>query len=871
MSLARGEVPSRAEREFARFLLSQESADPGSIEALCTENADLAEELRRLHANWLHLRHGLELGVRCASTHSPSSMRRHVAMRIAYLSRPRTQGARYRVEGEIAAGGMGRVVRVWDEDLERPLAMKVARDSGDGGDEDTAVRGRARLLEEARITGRLAHPGIVPVHELGLDAQGRVFFTMKLVEGRHLGEVFEDVRRGEPGWTRARAVDLLLRVCEAMAFAHDRQVVHRDLKPSNVMVGRFGEVHVMDWGLARELGRAESGVLSGDPAPAEGTPSLTLDGEVLGTPAYMAPEQARGEEANSRTDVYAVGAMLYHLLAGRVPYVGAEEQPRASEVLARVLMGPPPPLAGLAPRAPSELVAICKKAMARASADRYGSMDELANDLRAFLEQRVVRAYETGPLVELRKWVRRNPGFATAAAVMVVAGLLAVIAYAFFRSERERERAFERDPAVLAYLREQWIRLAPPGPDALPALDQWLEEAQGLADRAKEHRQRLGAAGASPIELETRRRFLEGLEGFLDQRAGTLQHVPRWRTELADLRLRTIEKPAMRAAWEEACVSIADTEDCPAYEGLHLPPQVGLVPLGRDPVSGLWEFAHVLSGEPSARDPSSGALILDAASAIVLVLLPGGRYSMGAQDGDPALPNYEPAVEEDEGPVHEVVLEPFFLAKHELTQGQCLRICGENPSEHGPGRTWAGAEITALHPVTSLARGRAEEILRFAGLCLPSEAQWEYAARAGTSTPWYTGARAESLQDHANLPDRYFGEHGGTPHVAQTPWDDGYLGHAPVGIFLPNPFGLHDVIGNVWELCGEEVGGDYTGVIRDPRSGRSSGPPRPARSIARGGCSATPAELGRSANRSNASEYWLSSYIGVRAARPVMR
>ncbi|MBL8736457.1 MAG: serine/threonine protein kinase, partial [Planctomycetes bacterium] len=329
--------------------------------------------------------------------------------------------SRYRVAGEIARGGMGAILEVFDEDLRRRLAMKVILERGtpSGSDGSTRVDPTtlARFLEEAQVTGQLDHPGIVPVHELGLDGSGRVYFTMRLVHGRDLESIFDLVAKGADGWTMARALGVLLKVCEATAYAHDKGVVHRDLKPANVMVGRFGEVYVMDWGLARVRGRtrpapapaaprepaettaAEATAAAAEPVATDrkdaasstvGTELHTMDGDVLGTPSYMPPEQARGdtERLDDRADVYAVGAMLYRLLSGRAPYAEPGERATAATLWRRVMAGPPTDLTSLAPDAPGELVAICDKAMARDPAARYPGMQALADELRAFLEGR---------------------------------------------------------------------------------------------------------------------------------------------------------------------------------------------------------------------------------------------------------------------------------------------------------------------------------------------------------------------------------------------------------------------------------------------------------------------------------------------------
>jgi len=352
---------------------------------------------------------------------------------------------RYEIRGEVGRGAMGAVLRVWDADLRRQLAVKVMlaldseRGSQTASQESSAARRYARFLEEAQITGQLDHPGIVPVHEIGLDGDGRLYFTMKLVRGRELREVFELVRKGEDGWNLTRALNVLLRVCEAMAFAHEKGVVHRDLKPDNVMVGRFGEVYVMDWGLAKVLGSQDTHDVRirrsdasqslvrterRDRAQHADSPLATMDGDIVGTPCYMPPEQARGrlEDIGPHSDVYSVGAVLYELLGGQMPYCSPGDRPSPQAVLGALIQGPPLPLRKLAKNVPDELVAICDKAMAREIAARYPSMAGLTEDLRAYLEGRVVQAYESGAFAEFRKWIARNRAFASTLGAALVVG-----------------------------------------------------------------------------------------------------------------------------------------------------------------------------------------------------------------------------------------------------------------------------------------------------------------------------------------------------------------------------------------------------------------------------------------------------------------
>jgi len=400
--------------------------------------------------------------------------------------RPRTPLSQDELIGE---GGMGAIYRVRDEALRRELAMKVIRRrpgapcspwAPDGAKDETvtdvepAVR---RFVDEAQITSQLDHPGVVPVHELGLDAEGNIFFTMKLVKGRELGEIFALARERAEGWTRTKVLQLLIRICETLAFAHSKGVIHRDLKPANIMVGSFGEVYVMDWGLAKHGGRAEEpntdvAAIRTDlkeDTNQPGSQGLTHVGAVIGTPGYLAPEQPLGGELTALSDIYAIGAMLYEFLSGRMPYNDPERKRSPVDLLVAVRKGPPASLTELAPELPVELCAIAEKAMAYDAPDRYASAEELSEDLYAFLEGRVVRAYRTGPLVELRKWVGRNRGLAVAAIIALIVTLIGSITYAMQANaaaakareaaQKEREAAVEirkqRDAAEAAADRER--------------------------------------------------------------------------------------------------------------------------------------------------------------------------------------------------------------------------------------------------------------------------------------------------------------------------------------------------------------------------------------------------------------------------------
>lgn len=272
---------------------------------------------------------------------------------------PDLAGTPYDAVDVIGRGGMGVVFRVHDRELRRDVALKVlsAREVSD--------EARVRMLDEARILAQLEHPGIVPVHDVGVLPDGRVFYTMKLVRGSRLDDYASDVR------DIGDLLRVFMRTCEAVAFAHSQGVVHRDLKPGNVMVGAFGEVLVLDWGVAKLLGReqgpevvAPESESSQPPAPGERVNTAT--GAILGTPGFMAPEQERGESTrvDRRSDVYALGAMLRQML----------ESSRAHRV-------------------PRRLRAICTQATAFDPDARYPDAASLSADVQRFVDGQSVSAY----------------------------------------------------------------------------------------------------------------------------------------------------------------------------------------------------------------------------------------------------------------------------------------------------------------------------------------------------------------------------------------------------------------------------------------------------------------------------------------------
>ena len=310
---------------------------------------------------------------------------------------------RFVLAEELGRGGMGRVVAARDPHLRRTVAIKLMKHRG------ASESALARFVAEAQVTGQLDHPNIVPVHELGVTGQGEPWFAMKRVQGRSLGEIIRDLRARVPEvrerWSRHRLLAAFVQVCNAIAYAHDRGVLHRDLKPSNIMLGAFGEVLVMDWGVAGLMGKDEplppleyaptlvpdtSSPFSAGSVTSEGVERSTVmetqEGATVGTPGYMSPEQTGGElgQLDGRSDVFALGAILYEILTLQRAYSG----PNLFAVVHALMSGPPISPAERAPQEviPDEIAEVAMKALRMAPDGRYPTATALGEAVQAFLE-----------------------------------------------------------------------------------------------------------------------------------------------------------------------------------------------------------------------------------------------------------------------------------------------------------------------------------------------------------------------------------------------------------------------------------------------------------------------------------------------------
>jgi len=357
----------------------------------------------------------------------------------------RSSDEKYMVGGEIGRGGMGVILNALDTDIRREVAMKVM-----SCDRAVPREHIERFVEEVQVQGQLEHPHICPVHELGMDSKGRVYFTMKMVKGASLANQVKKARENETQPDAQALTGLLntsIKICDGIAYAHSKGVIHRDLKPANIMVGDFGEVYVMDWGLARILGRAderqESLVITDR---TEETDTMkTMDGSIIGTPAYMPPEQAAGQvdEMDERSDIYSLGALLYELLTLESPFDGSCPW----DIIRKVKQEIPALPSARAPRQfiPPELDVVVMKCMAKEKNERYQSVGELKHDIELYLSGRPIESMEYSLWQVFRKWVKRNIVLTVSiAAVLAILGSSFTVSYIkISRSEKNAVQARE--------------------------------------------------------------------------------------------------------------------------------------------------------------------------------------------------------------------------------------------------------------------------------------------------------------------------------------------------------------------------------------------------------------------------------------------
>ena len=716
---------------------------------------------------------------------------------------------RYRIDRIAGTGGMGVVYKAEDLKLKRSVALKFLPPGS--ALEATA---RKRFIHEAQAAAGLMSPNICTIHEIH-DERENLFISMEFVEGVSLREI---LTRGS--MEISRAIDIAAQVAKGLQTAHKRGIIHRDIKSSNIMLNEEGQAKIMDFGLAKIVG----------------TTILTRDGAIMGTAAYMSPEQARGDAIDERSDIWSLGVVLYEMLSGRLPFKGDSE----ASILHAVIYEEPAQLKDVSPSVPIELDRLVQRCLRKRPDDRFSSVSEIISELRRYAMNLRSEEQKTDLRERLFSSFRRPKSYVPAISLLIVTLLAGVWLLdkepkARIPVESGSESVQTKNPIDSATAspeqrtQQEFLDTVSKARSALARRDPraaagFIEEAEKLSSNHEDLRSVKNEYQAALVDLE---RKLDDGEFNRAVRAGSvssfqayLDHYPQGRnaTKARDL-LKKLEvavqqeesriaeeKVRQEAVLDDEAFNTAKAQATPTAFKNYL----DAFPTGRH-ASAARELGSFLESqsqqklaEPVNSENAYQNKVGDTTkievgdSDIVLAWVPPGRFQMGSASVDAG---------RNEKPVHPVeISRGFWIGKYEVTQGQWAAVMGTDPII---------APSAVLKPACSVSWEEAQlfikELNRMTGQVfrLPTEAEWEYACRAGAADNWYGEWNAIGWT-RAN--------------------SKGYV--QLVGLKRPNAFGLYDMIGNVWEWCQDWYATQY---YRESADTDPQGPTAGKNRVLRGG------------------------------------